>query len=66
MSKSTETAISEPLTDSETVGTAIALLHAEGTVLGWSRAAQQLVGYSAADLVGRSADVLLVASDDRA
>jgi PAS domain S-box-containing protein len=45
---------------------AIALLDAEGTVVGWTRAAQQLLGYSAADVVGRSAAVLLVAAEDRA
>ncbi|MGW4658998.1 SpoIIE family protein phosphatase [Streptomyces sp. NPDC004279] len=66
MSSSTETAVSEVPTAIETVSPAIALLDAQGTVVGWSQAAQQLVGYSAAEAVGQSAAVLLVAADDRA
>ncbi|MFE7793837.1 SpoIIE family protein phosphatase [Streptomyces sp. NPDC057460] len=61
-----ETAVSEAQTAIETVCPAIALLDAQGTVVGWSQAAQRLVGYSAAEVVGRSAGVLLVAADDRA
>ncbi|MEU2423497.1 SpoIIE family protein phosphatase [Streptomyces sp. NPDC007851] len=34
---------------------ALAMLDAEGTVVGWTQAAQHLVGYSAAQVVGRSA-----------
>ncbi|MBW8705352.1 Phytochrome-like protein cph2 [Streptomyces sp. MBT84] len=49
----------------ETVNPAIALLDAQGTVVGWSQAAQRLLGYSAAEVVGRSAGVLLVAAEDR-
>ncbi|MFI6360586.1 SpoIIE family protein phosphatase [Streptomyces sp. NPDC050743] len=63
---SAETAVSEAQTAIETVCPAIALLDAQGTVVGWSQAAQRLVGYSAAEVVGRSAGVLLVAADDRA
>ncbi|MFF4693804.1 SpoIIE family protein phosphatase [Streptomyces sp. NPDC001307] len=66
MTISAETAVSEAQTAIETVCPAIALLDAQGTVVGWSQAAQRLVGYSAAEVVGRSADVLLVAADDRA
>ncbi|MEU6577201.1 SpoIIE family protein phosphatase [Streptomyces sp. NPDC046805] len=66
MGSSAETAVSEAQTAVETVCPAIALLDAQGTVVGWSQAAQRLVGYSAAEVVGRSADVLLVAADDRA
>ncbi|MFI6359862.1 PAS domain S-box protein [Streptomyces sp. NPDC050743] len=36
----------------QTAGAAIALLDAEGTVVGWTQAAQRLVGYSAADVRG--------------
>ncbi|WP_326607647.1 SpoIIE family protein phosphatase [Streptomyces sp. NBC_01799] len=61
-----ETAVSKAQTAIETVCPAIALLDAQGTVVGWSQAAQRLVGYSAAEVVGRSAGVLLVAADDRA
>ncbi len=35
-------------------------------MVGWSQAAQWLVGYSAVEVVGRSAGFLLVAADDRA
>ncbi|MGW5465915.1 SpoIIE family protein phosphatase [Streptomyces sp. NPDC003996] len=66
MAISAETAVSEAQTAIETVCPAIALLDAQGTVVGWSQAAQRLVGYSAAEVVGRSAGVLLVAADDRA
>ncbi|MGW2939884.1 SpoIIE family protein phosphatase [Streptomyces sp. NPDC001156] len=65
MGSSAETTVSEAQTAIETVGPAIALLDAQGTVVAWSQAAQRLVGYSAAEVVGRSAGVLLVAADDR-
>ncbi|UXY17692.1 SpoIIE family protein phosphatase [Streptomyces cynarae] len=66
MGSSVETTLSEPQTAIETVCPAIALFDAQGTVVGWSQAAQGLVGYSAEEVVGRSADILLVAADDRA
>ncbi|MER5918302.1 PAS domain S-box protein, partial [Streptomyces sp. NPDC001982] len=66
MGSSAEAAVSEAQTAIETVGPAIALLDAQGTVVGWSQAAQRLVGYSAAEVVGRSAGALLAAADDRA
>ncbi|MGW5585346.1 SpoIIE family protein phosphatase [Streptomyces sp. NPDC003857] len=64
MGSSTETAVSAQ-SAFETFSPAIALLDAQGTVVGWSQAAQQLLGYSAAEVVGRSAGVLLVAAEDR-
>ncbi|MEU1630301.1 SpoIIE family protein phosphatase [Streptomyces sp. NPDC020096] len=66
MDSSAATRVSEAQTAIEAVGPAIALLDAQGTVVGWSQAAQRLVGYSAVEVVGRSAGVLLVAADDRA
>ncbi|MFE7776672.1 SpoIIE family protein phosphatase [Streptomyces sp. NPDC057445] len=45
---------------------AIAVIDAEGTVVGWTQAAQRLVGYSAAEVVGHSAAVLLAGAEDRA
>ncbi|MBO3682763.1 SpoIIE family protein phosphatase [Streptomyces sp. NEAU-YJ-81] len=66
MGSSAETAVSEAQTAIETVCPAIALLDAQGTVVGWSQGAQRLVGYSAVEVVGRSAGALLVAADDRA
>ncbi|WP_406296707.1 SpoIIE family protein phosphatase [Streptomyces sp. NBC_00624] len=65
MNSSTESAISAVQRGFEAVGAAIALLDAEGTVVGWTQAAQRLVGYSAAEVVGRSAAVLLAATEDR-
>ncbi|MYV39955.1 SpoIIE family protein phosphatase [Streptomyces sp. SID1328] len=38
----------------ETPDAAMAMLDAQGTVVGWTQAAQHLVGYSAAEVVGRS------------
>ncbi|GHE15809.1 PAS domain-containing protein [Streptomyces alanosinicus] len=43
---------------------AIAMLDAEGIVVGWTHAAQQLVGYSAGEVVGRSAAHVLAPPDD--
>ncbi|MGW3726845.1 PAS domain-containing protein [Streptomyces sp. NPDC000851] len=40
------------------------MLDAEGTVVGWTQAAQQLVGYSAREMVGRSATHVLPSSED--
>ncbi|MFD8930304.1 PAS domain-containing protein [Streptomyces mirabilis] len=39
---------------------AIAMLDELGTVVGWTRAAERLVGHSAGDVVGRSATVVLL------
>ncbi|MFE6129063.1 SpoIIE family protein phosphatase [Streptomyces sp. NPDC056437] len=47
-------------------GAAIALLDAKGTVVGWTQAAQRLVGHAPADVVGRSAAFLLADAEDRA
>ncbi|MGW1544660.1 SpoIIE family protein phosphatase [Streptomyces sp. NPDC002309] len=41
--------------------TAFAFLDEEGTVIAWTQAAEQLVGYSAGEVVGRSAAILLPA-----
>ncbi|MER7834329.1 SpoIIE family protein phosphatase [Streptomyces sp. NPDC096040] len=59
-----ETALAEPVNQSETPDAAIAMIDAEGTVVGWTQAAQQLVGYSAAEVVGRSAAHVLPPSED--
>ncbi|MFD8418809.1 SpoIIE family protein phosphatase [Streptomyces sp. NPDC059466] len=42
---------------------AIAMLDGQGTVVGWTRAAERLVGYSAGDVVGRSAALVLPFSE---
>ncbi|MGW3853243.1 PAS domain-containing protein, partial [Streptomyces fagopyri] len=62
MASPAKTAAAEVSAAPETVFPAVALLDARGTVVGWSQTAQRLVGYSAAEVVGRSADVLFVAA----
>ncbi|MCZ1004147.1 PAS domain-containing protein [Streptomyces mirabilis] len=47
--------LAELVSPREIPDAAIAMLDAEGTVVGWTHAAEQLVGYSAAQVVGRSA-----------
>ncbi|MCX4437624.1 MULTISPECIES: SpoIIE family protein phosphatase [Streptomyces] len=49
------TPLAEPVSPREIPDAAIAMLDAEGTVVGWTHAAEQLVGYSAGEVVGRSA-----------
>ncbi|WP_351229682.1 SpoIIE family protein phosphatase [Streptomyces sp. NPDC002133] len=66
MDSSTGTALAAAQTAFHMAGAAIALLDAEGTVVGWTEAARQLVGYSAAEVVGRSGAALLAAAEDRA
>jgi PAS domain S-box-containing protein len=43
---------------------ALAVLDDRGTVVGWSRRAQDLVGYPGPDVIGRAAFDVLVAADD--
>jgi PAS domain S-box-containing protein len=47
-----------------TAGAAIAVLDTEGAVVGWTQAAQRLVGYAAAEVVGRPAAVMLFPAGD--
>ncbi|MGW5480286.1 SpoIIE family protein phosphatase [Streptomyces sp. NPDC004008] len=47
--------LAEPVSPREIPDAAIAMLDAQGTVVGWTHAAEQLVGYSAGEVVGRSA-----------
>ncbi|MGW3685067.1 PAS domain S-box protein [Streptomyces sp. NPDC005125] len=47
-------------------GAAIAVVDAEGAVVGWTQAAERLVGYSAAEVVGRPAADMLSAAGDAA
>ncbi|MFD4602692.1 SpoIIE family protein phosphatase [Streptomyces sp. NPDC058464] len=48
----------------EPAESAIAMLDQQGTVVGWTRAAERLVGHSAADVVGRSASVVLLSCEE--
>jgi PAS domain S-box-containing protein len=57
--------MSEGQSTFEAADAPLALLDEEGTVVGWSRAAQRLVGYSAAEVVGQCLSVLLMAAADR-
>ncbi|WP_246143839.1 SpoIIE family protein phosphatase [Actinacidiphila oryziradicis] len=50
----------------EMTGAAIAVVDADGMVVGWTQAAERLVGYSAAEVVGRPAAVMLPSAEDRA
>ncbi|GGN79968.1 hypothetical protein GCM10011579_064960 [Streptomyces albiflavescens] len=43
---------------------AIAMLDEQGTVLGWTQAAERLVGYAAGDVVGQSAALVLPSSEE--
>ncbi|MFF1474137.1 SpoIIE family protein phosphatase [Streptomyces mirabilis] len=59
-----QTEFTAPQTAFQMAGPAIAVLDAEGTVVGWTQAAERLVGYSAADVVGGCAAVLLAVPED--
>ncbi|MET9927289.1 MULTISPECIES: SpoIIE family protein phosphatase [unclassified Streptomyces] len=43
---------------------AVAVVAGDGTVIGWTRGAEALLGYPAADIVGRSAALLLAGAPD--
>ncbi|MGW0633345.1 PAS domain-containing protein [Streptomyces sp. NPDC002758] len=64
MTEIDQTALAEPLNLSVISDAAIAVIDEQGTVVGWTRAAERLVGYSAGDMVGRSAAVVLSSSQD--
>ncbi|MFD8968903.1 SpoIIE family protein phosphatase [Streptomyces sp. NPDC059568] len=48
--------ISEPTP----VGTAVAVIDTQGTITGWTAAAEELLGHSAAEVIGRSASLLMM------
>ncbi|AVH57643.1 MULTISPECIES: SpoIIE family protein phosphatase [Streptomyces] len=64
MTNTDHTPRAEPLSPREIPDAAIAMLDAEGTVVGWTRAAELLVGYSAGEVVGRSAAHVLPPAED--
>ncbi|MFF0291782.1 SpoIIE family protein phosphatase [Streptomyces sp. NPDC005262] len=64
MTNTGHTPLAESAGPRETPDAAIAMTDAEGTVMGWTRAAQQLVGYSAGEVVGRSAAHVLPPPED--
>ncbi|KOV69437.1 protein phosphatase [Streptomyces sp. AS58] len=49
---------------SDVSDTAFALLDEQGTVVAWTQAAEQLVGYCAGEMVGRSAALVMPSFDD--
>ncbi|MCF3132693.1 SpoIIE family protein phosphatase [Streptomyces olivochromogenes] len=51
-------------TTHEMSDSAVAMLDEQGTVLGWTQAAEQLVGYSAGDVVGQSSTLVLPSSEE--
>ncbi|MCZ0985271.1 SpoIIE family protein phosphatase [Streptomyces diastatochromogenes] len=55
MTNTDHTPLTEPVSPREIPDAAIAMLDGEGTVVGWTHAAEHLVGYSAGEVVGRSA-----------
>ncbi|MFD5571251.1 SpoIIE family protein phosphatase [Streptomyces cadmiisoli] len=59
-----EVTFSEQLNRLDICDTAFALLDEQGTVTGWTQAAERLVGYSAGDVVGRSAGLVLPSFHD--
>ena len=60
----TLTLVADPGGTPEVPDAAIAMLDAEGIVVGWTHAAQQLVGYAAGEVVGRSAAHVLPPPED--
>jgi PAS domain S-box-containing protein len=48
----------------ETTESAVAMFDEHGTVVAWTQAAERLVGYSAGDVVGRSAALVLPLSEE--
>ncbi|MEU1199855.1 SpoIIE family protein phosphatase [Streptomyces sp. NPDC005813] len=51
--------LGKQMSASETSDTAVAMLDDQGTVVGWTQAAEELVGYGAGDIVGRSAALVV-------
>ena len=49
----------------ETSESAVAMFDGHGTVVGWTHAARQLVGYTAREVVGRSAAHVLPPPEER-
>ncbi|WP_331743361.1 SpoIIE family protein phosphatase (plasmid) [Streptomyces sp. NBC_01136] len=58
------TPLAEPMSPLEIPDAAIAVIDTHGTLVGWTQAAQHLVGYSAGEVVGRSAAHVLASPED--
>ncbi|MGY5117569.1 SpoIIE family protein phosphatase [Streptomyces sp. 900105755] len=64
MTNTDHTLLAEPVSRPEPPDAAIAMIDAEGVVVGWTHAAQQLVGYAAGEVVGRSVVQVLQPPED--
>ncbi|MER7841049.1 SpoIIE family protein phosphatase [Streptomyces sp. NPDC096040] len=64
MTNTDHTSLAEQAGSREIPDAAIAMIDAKGTVMGWTQAAEQLVGYSAQEVVGRSATHVLPPPED--
>ncbi|GAA3484505.1 SpoIIE family protein phosphatase [Streptomyces yanii] len=64
MMSTDRTALVEPLKPHKIFDAAAAVIDEQGTVVGWTQAAQRLVGYCAEDVLGRSAAFVLPTSDE--
>ncbi|MFF3563670.1 SpoIIE family protein phosphatase [Streptomyces sp. NPDC002574] len=58
------TALSRHVDTCEITDSAIAMLDDHGTVVGWTQAAERLVGYAPRDVVGRSASLVVQPSEE--
>ncbi|MFE7788684.1 PAS domain S-box protein [Streptomyces sp. NPDC057460] len=56
--------LGDQLNTYETSESAVAMFDEHGTVVAWTRAAEQLVRYSAGDVVGRAASLVLPFSEE--
>ncbi|MFJ8028870.1 SpoIIE family protein phosphatase [Streptomyces sp. NPDC096311] len=59
MTNTADITLSDQLNTNAPSESPIAMLDEEGTVIAWTQAAQRVVGYSAGDMVGRSAEAVL-------
>ncbi|MHA5054865.1 SpoIIE family protein phosphatase [Streptomyces sp. SD15] len=64
MSSTGNVILSNQLNTRETSESAVAMFDEHGTVVAWTQAAERLVGYSAGDVVGRSAALVLPFSEE--
>ncbi|MFD9001483.1 SpoIIE family protein phosphatase [Streptomyces sp. NPDC059582] len=64
MTSTGKTAFSAHANTCEVTDSAIAMLDDHGTVVGWTQAAENLVGYSPRDVVGRSAALVVPPSEE--
>ncbi|MGW2940191.1 PAS domain S-box protein, partial [Streptomyces sp. NPDC001156] len=63
MTNTDRVTLGKRLNTREVSESAVAMLDERGTVVAWTQAAEQLLGYSAGDVVGRSAALILSSSE---